>query len=34
MGGGHRFRTVTNNLDAGDNWGAPQYLVEETLEGL
>jgi hypothetical protein len=34
LGGGHRFRTVTNNLDAGDNWGAPQYLVEETLEGL
>jgi hypothetical protein len=29
---GHRVRTQTNNLQAGDNWGAPQILVEEWLE--
>lgn len=29
---GHRIRTVTSLLDAGDNWGAPQYQVEEWLE--
>lgn len=29
---GHRIRTVTNNVQAGDNWGAPQFLVEEWLE--
>lgn len=28
-----RIRTVTANLQAGDNWGAPQYTVEEFLEG-
>lgn len=30
--GGHRIRTTTNNLQAGDDWGAPQYLVEEWIE--
>lgn len=29
---GHRIRTVVNNLQAGDDWGAPQFLVEEWLE--
>lgn len=29
----HRIRTLTTNLQAGDNWGAPQLLVEEWLEG-
>jgi len=28
---GHRIKTVTTALDAGDNYGAPQYLVEEWL---
>ena len=28
----HRIRTVTNNLQAGDNWGAPQLLVEEWIQ--
>lgn len=31
---GHRFRTVTTNLDVGDDWSAPQYSVEEQLEAL
>ncbi len=26
---GHRIREGTNNFQAGDNWGAPQILVEE-----
>lgn len=30
---GHRVRTVTSNLQAGDNYGAPQLLVEEWIEG-
>jgi len=30
---GHRIRTSTTNLQAGDNWGAPRLLVEEWLEG-
>lgn len=30
--GGHRFRTITTALDVGDNYGAPQYLVEEWIE--
>lgn len=30
---GHRIRTVTTNFQAGDNWFAPQLLVEEWLEG-
>ena len=29
---GHRFRTSTYALDPGDNWGTPQYLVEEWIE--
>lgn len=29
---GHRIRTITNNLQAGDNHGAPQLLVEELIE--
>lgn len=29
---GYRIRTVTFNFDAGDNWGAPGYCVEEWLE--
>ncbi len=29
---GSRIRTVTGALDAGDNYGPPIYLVEETLE--
>lgn len=30
--GGHRIRTLTVNLQAGDDFGAPQLLVEEWLE--
>jgi len=30
---GYRIRTSTVNLQAGDNYGAPQLLVEEWLEG-
>jgi small ligand-binding sensory domain FIST len=30
---GHRIRTLTTNIQAGDNYGAPQLLVEESLEG-
>ena len=26
---GHRILEGTNNFQAGDNWGAPQLLVEE-----
>lgn len=29
---GHRIRTVSNNLQAGDNYGAPQLNVEEWIE--
>lgn len=29
---GFRVRTVTSNLQAGDNWGAPQLLLEEWIE--
>ena len=29
---GHRIRTETSSLQAGDNWGAPQYLVREWLD--
>ena len=29
----HRIATSTTNRQAGDNWGAPQLLVEEWLEG-
>jgi hypothetical protein len=31
---GYRIRTTTSALVAGDNWGAPQLLVEEWLEGV
>jgi hypothetical protein len=30
--GGARVRTITTNLQAGDNWSAPQLLVEEWIE--
>lgn len=30
--GGFRIRTVTAAIVAGDNWGAPQLLVEEWIE--
>lgn len=30
---GYRIATSVNNLQAGDDWGAPQLLVEEWLEG-
>ncbi len=30
---GHRIRTTTNNLQVADNYGAPQLLVREWLEG-
>lgn len=30
--GGHRWNTVTTNRQATDNYGAPQYLVEEKIE--
>lgn len=29
---GSRIMTSTNNIQAGDNWGAPQFLVEEWVE--
>jgi hypothetical protein len=29
---GHRLRTITENFQAADNWGAPVYLVEEWIE--
>ncbi len=29
---GFRIRTITTNFQAGDNWGAPQYLVEEWID--
>lgn len=32
LSGGYRVRTATTNLQAGDNYGAPQYLVEEFIE--
>lgn len=33
LGAGHRIKTVTAALDAGDNWGKPQLLVREWIEG-
>lgn len=30
--GGFRIRTATLSMDVGDNWGAPQLLVEEWIE--
>lgn len=32
--GGSRVRTVTTNIQVTDNYGAPQLLVEESLEGV
>lgn len=32
MQGGHRFNTVTTGRQVTDNYGAPQYLVEEWIE--
>lgn len=32
LAAGWRFRTDTVNMDAGDNWGAPVYYVEEWVE--
>jgi hypothetical protein len=32
LAAGHRIRTITENFQAGDNWGAPQFLVEEWIE--
>lgn len=32
LAGGFRVRTVTANLQAADNWAAPQLLVEEWIE--
>jgi hypothetical protein len=32
MLGGHIFASVSTNLQAADNYGAPQFLVEEWLE--
>jgi len=32
LGAGYRIQTATANLDAGDDWEAPQLLVEEWLE--
>ena len=29
---GYRFKTNTSSIQAADNWGAPQYLVEEWIE--
>jgi hypothetical protein len=29
LGPGFRFRTFTSGIQAGDNWGAPTYMVEE-----
>lgn len=29
---GQRLQTVTDNLQAGDNWAAPSYIVNEWLE--
>jgi hypothetical protein len=33
LAAGFRLRTSTLLFAGGDNWGAPQYLVEEWLEG-
>lgn len=34
LSAGHRIRTSTASLQAGDNWDIPQLLVEEWLENL
>jgi hypothetical protein len=33
LGAGSRWRTSTNNIQVGDQWAAPIYVVEEWLEG-
>jgi hypothetical protein len=33
LGAGHRIRTVTSAIDAGDQYGVPQLLVKEWIEG-
>lgn len=33
LAGGHRIRTITGSIQAGDNWSAPVYSIEEWLEG-
>lgn len=33
MAAGFRIRSFVTNIQAGDNWGAPQLLVREWLEG-
>lgn len=33
LAAGYRIRTITETIQAGDNWAAPQLLVEEFLEG-
>lgn len=33
LAGGHRIRTITGSIQAGDNWAAPVYSIEEWLEG-
>lgn len=33
LSAGHRIRTLTTNLQGADDYGAPIYLVRETLEG-
>lgn len=32
ISGGYRIRTATENLQAGDDWAAPTYMVEEWIE--
>lgn len=34
MAAGHRLRTSTGALQGADDWGAPQYAVEEWLEAI
>jgi len=33
LAAGHRIRTSTSNIQVGDQYGAPQYVVVEWLEG-
>lgn len=33
LGSGHRIKTVTAAIDAGDQWSAVQYVVREWIEG-
>lgn len=32
LAAGYRIRTVTTNIAGGDNWGAPQLLIEEWIQ--